>query len=58
MITRRADGFWVIKCPECAKDRAATPIGIDMPLESLQTAELLRTNHVGHQVQRPSRMSA
>jgi hypothetical protein len=40
------DGRWFVACPECRRDRrSAIPIGIDMPMQSLQMAELMRDNH-------------
>jgi hypothetical protein len=47
-IARRPDGSWVVECAECRADRTSdVPIGIGMPLERRETAELLRENHSG-----------
>jgi hypothetical protein len=41
-----SDGRWVVACQECRRDRrSAIPIGIDMPMQSLEMAELMRDNH-------------
>jgi hypothetical protein len=46
IVGKTFDGRWVVACPECRRDRrSAIPIGIDMPMQSLETAELLRDNH-------------
>jgi hypothetical protein len=40
------DGRWVVAGPECRRDRrSAILIGIDMPMQSLEMAELMRDNH-------------
>lgn len=47
-IVRRADGAWMVECPDCRNDATSSiPLGIDMPLASKETAELLRDNHSG-----------
>jgi hypothetical protein len=47
-IARRADGAWVVECAECRSDTTSSiPLGIDMPLTSKETAQLLRDNHAG-----------
>ncbi len=47
-VARRPDGTWVVECAQCSADRTSDPpIGIDMPIERLETAELLRENHAG-----------
>ena len=47
-IARRADGAWVVECPECRSDTTSSiPLGIGMALTSKETAQLLRDNHAG-----------
>ena len=50
-ISKRADRWWVLNCPECqgAVD-AAVPIGIGLPLESRYEAEMLRENHLRRRI--------
>ncbi len=58
-ITRHADGRWLIRCPEYeANESALIPIGIAMPLESLQVTELILANHVRREGQRSHQKSA
>ena len=46
VVGRTSDGRWVVACAECRRDRrSAIPIGIDMPMQSLEMAELMRDNH-------------
>ena len=48
VVVRRNDGRWELHCPDCTAALGATvPIGIDLPLESKDVAELLRENHIG-----------
>jgi hypothetical protein len=45
-VGKTPDGRWVVACPDCRRDRrSAIPIGIDMPMQSLEMAELMRDNH-------------
>ncbi len=47
-VVRRADGAWVVECPECRNDTTSSiPLGIGMPLAAKETAQLLRHNHAG-----------
>ena len=44
---QRADGQWVVECPECqAPGEVPVPIGIGLPLQSEYVAEMLRENHL------------
>lgn len=46
-ISKRADGQWVLECPECqTAGDVPVPIGIGMPLQSEYEAEMLRENHL------------
>ena len=46
VVGRTSDGRWVVACQECRHDRrSAIPIGIEMPMQSLEMAELMRDNH-------------
>ena len=46
-ISQRADGQWVVECPECqAPGEVPVPIGIGLPLQSEYVAEMLRENHL------------
>jgi hypothetical protein len=46
VVGRTSDGRWVVACDECRSDRrSAIPIGIEMPMQSLEMAELMRDNH-------------
>ena len=48
VVVQRADGRWELHCPDCEAVVGTTvPIGIDLPVESKDVAELLRENHVG-----------
>jgi hypothetical protein len=52
-MIRPVDRGWVVECRECrleARGGQLLPIGIGMPLESKETAELLRQNHAGPQI--------
>ena len=52
IVVQRADGRWELHCPDCVEAVGTTvPIGIDLPLESEEVAELLRENHIGHLAQ-------
>jgi hypothetical protein len=45
-ITQGPDHAWVVECIQCRNDtQSDLPIGIGMPLPSLETAERLRDNH-------------
>jgi len=45
-ITRGPDQTWVVECIQCRNDTESDlPIGIGMPLASLETAQRLRDNH-------------
>jgi hypothetical protein len=47
-INGRADGTWVVECAQCDNDTTSDlPVGIGMPLQARETAELLRDNHAG-----------
>jgi hypothetical protein len=38
---------WIVVCPDClARPAAEVPIGIGIPLESRETAERIRDNHI------------
>lgn len=46
VVGETSDGRWVVACPDCRRDRrSAIPIGIEMPMQSLEMAELMRDNH-------------
>ena len=55
----RHDECWVVDCPECrqAAQGGERFIGIGMLLESRQTAERLRENHAGPQINHPNRLT-
>lgn len=45
-ITQGPDRTWVVECTQCRNDtHSDLPIGIEMPLRDLETAERLRDNH-------------
>jgi len=53
VVTARADGRWVVTCPECQSGReGTTPVGIGVPLRSRHVADLVRENHTGRRVGR------
>lgn len=46
-VSQRADGRWVVECPECQAARdVSLPIGIGLPLQSEYVAEMLLENHL------------
>ncbi len=52
IVVQRSDGRWELHCPECMEIAGTTvPIGIDLPVESEEVAELLRENHIGRLAQ-------
>jgi len=52
VVVQQADGQWILHCPDCEAIVGTTvPIGIDLPVESKDVAELLRENHVGRLAQ-------
>lgn len=45
-IVQRCDGCWMVVCDDCARDRqSSTPVGINIPVESREMAQLLWENH-------------
>jgi hypothetical protein len=53
-IRRRADRKWVVVCPDCEKEQEGeTPVGINVPVDSREVAEMLWENHA--EVRRPTR---
>jgi hypothetical protein len=47
-VSQRADGSWMVDCIQCRNDPSTDlPVGIGMPLQTRETAELLRDNHSG-----------
>ena len=45
-IVQRSDSRWIVVCEDCEHDReSATPIGINTPVESRETAQRLWENH-------------
>ena len=45
-IAQRGDRRWVVVCEDCERDHeAATPIGINTPVDSREKAQLLWENH-------------
>jgi hypothetical protein len=49
-VAELADGRWIVLCTDCECDReSAVPLGIGMPIATLEMAELLRCNHAGRQ---------
>jgi hypothetical protein len=41
VVAKLKVGRWVVKCTQCQRSNAPLPVGIDLPVESAQTAELL-----------------
>ena len=45
-IVQRSDGRWMVVCEDCPRaGEAATPVGINTPVESREMAEMLWENH-------------
>lgn len=45
-IAQRSDRRWIVVCEDCKRDsEAATPIGINSPVESFEAAELAWEGH-------------
>ena len=39
---------WIVGCPECQRDNQHTPpVGINLPVSSMEVAVMLATNHAG-----------
>jgi hypothetical protein len=45
-IVQRSDGRWLVACADCKRDgEAATPDGINSPVDSFKAAELMWESH-------------
>ena len=50
-VSTGPDDTWVVRCPECERDRQApVPIGIGMPVSTRRVAQLLCDNHSGRNI--------
>lgn len=45
VVEKKPEGRWIVSCPECEYERGPLPVGIDIPVNTLRMAELLRDNH-------------
>jgi hypothetical protein len=49
-ITKAKDGRWMIRCPQCEDNSfASIPIGIALPLRSLEVTQLVLDNHMNRE---------
>lgn len=47
VIIQRPDGRWELHCPDCTESHETTVlIGLDLPVESKEVADLLLENHL------------
>jgi hypothetical protein len=53
-ITKRANGTWEVKCPDCELNSFTVPIGIGTAVDSLRVAQRLRDNHKRHTSRSPA----
>ena len=46
-LSQIEDGRWIVACPQCQRGIESIPVGIGLPIETREMAELLRENHAG-----------
>jgi len=52
VVRYRTPDTWIVSCPECQRDnqrdnQQTPPVGINLPVSSMEVAVMLATNHAG-----------